>query len=255
MHGTQNSSTGACSMPFSVSSERKASMHCILALPQPFSAKLRMAPSRLECTTRSRGSRVPDPRNETLTINVLCGITAGIVSSAIANPTDVLKVRLQAQGTSRDNMLYAFLNIYRTEGLPGLWRGVFPTAQRAATVAGVELPAYDICKKQIIHSGYLGDTKTTHFLASFLAGLAGAIASNPIDVVKTRLMNQKRLKTAVIGDGITPAIYTSTSHCFVQTVKTEGFMALYKGFVPTWVRLGPWNIIFFMTYEHLKKSY
>ncbi|XP_046362660.1 kidney mitochondrial carrier protein 1-like [Haliotis rufescens] len=200
---------------------------------------------------------VPDPRNETLTINVLCGITAGIVSSAIANPTDVLKVRLQAQGTSgnRDNMLCAFLNIYRTEGLPGLWRGVFPTAQRAATVAGVELPAYDICKRQIIHSGYLGDTKTTHFIASFLAGLAGAIASNPIDVIKTRLMNQKRLKTAVISDGVAPAIYTSTTDCFVQTVKTEGIMALYKGFIPTWVRLGPWNIIFFMTYEHLKKSY
>lgn len=31
--------------------------------------------------------------------------------------------------------------------------------------------------------------------------------------------------------------------CFFQTVKTEGPCALYKGFCPTWVRLGPWNII------------
>lgn len=29
----------------------------------------------------------------------------------------------------------------------------------------------------------------------------------------------------------------------VQTVKTEGVMALYKGFIPNWLRLGPWNII------------
>lgn len=43
-------------------------------------------------------------------------------------------------------------------------QGVVPTAQRAATVAGVELPAYDLCKKVIVQSGYLGDTKPTHFL-------------------------------------------------------------------------------------------
>ena len=30
--------------------------------------------------------------DETLGMNVACGITAGIVSSAFANPTDVLKV-------------------------------------------------------------------------------------------------------------------------------------------------------------------
>lgn len=37
--------------------------------------------------------------------------------------------------------------------------------------------------------------------------------------------------------------------CFVlffflpQTWKNEGFFALYKGFWPNWLRLGPWNII------------
>lgn len=37
-----------------------------------------------------------------------------------------------------------------------------------------------------------------------------------------------------------------------QTVKYEGVIALYKGFVPTFVRMGPWNIIFFIIYERLK---
>ena len=40
-----------------------------------------------------------------------------------------------------------------------------------------------------------------------------------------------------------------------QTVKLEGPLALYKGFIPTWLRLGPWNIIFFVTFEQLKKLY
>lgn len=30
---------------------------------------------------------------------------------------------------------------------------------------------------------------------------------------------------------------------FLQTWRHEGFMALYKGFFPNWLRLGPWNII------------
>uniref|UniRef100_A0A0B6Y7I0 Solute carrier family 25 member 7 n=1 Tax=Arion vulgaris TaxID=1028688 RepID=A0A0B6Y7I0_9EUPU len=210
---------------------------------------------------------ITDPANETLAINVFCGIVAGITSSTIANPTDVLKVRMQARGASatNENMFYSFVNIYKQEGVSGLWRGVGPTAQRAAIVSGVELPAYDVVKKHIILSGYLGDTKETHFLASFLAGFAGALASNPVDVCKTRMMNQQKVKlipTVTAGANSvsaqipsTSSFYTSTWDCLVRTVKTEGITALYKGFIPNWLRLGPWNIIFFMTYEQLKTIY
>lgn len=41
----------------------------------------------------------------------------------------------------------------------------------------------------------------------------------------------------------------------MQTVRHEGFSALYRGFLPTWLRMGPWNIIFFISYEKLKKIY
>lgn len=211
---------------------------------------------------------VTNPKDETLALNVLCGVTAGVISSSIANPTDVLKVRMQVTGSQSksDSMVCSFVKIYKTEGVSGLWRGVGPTAQRAAVVAGVELPAYDVCKKYILQSGFLGDTKGTHFLASFLAGMAGAIASNPIDVIKTRMMNQRKLKVtsstglsaataAVASPSAAQVIYSSSMECLVQTVKTEGLMALYKGFIPNWLRLGPWNIIFFMTYEQLKKAY
>lgn len=198
---------------------------------------------------------ITDPADETLATNVFCGVVAGITSSSIANPTDVLKVRMQAQGrkteAKSENLLCSFVKIYKTEGVRGLWRGVGPTAQRAAVVAGVELPAYDLFKKKIILSGYLGDTKETHFIASFFAGFVGALASNPIDVCKTRMMNQKNLINATAEQ----ALYKSSLDCLVRTVRTEGPMALYKGFIPNWLRLGPWNIIFFMTYEQLKAAY
>ena len=28
-------------------------------------------------------------------------------------------------------------------------------------------------------------------------------------------------------------------------------MALYKGFIPTWARLGPWQMVFFLTFERI----
>ncbi|XP_060072944.1 kidney mitochondrial carrier protein 1-like [Ylistrum balloti] len=201
---------------------------------------------------------VKNPKDETLMVNMFCGIVAGVVSSAVANPTDVLKVRMQANSSQeiKTTMPRAFMNIYRTEGRKGLWRGVVPTSQRAAVVAGVELPVYDTSKRYIINHGLLGDTIFTHFIASVIAGLAGAVTSNPIDVVKTRMMNQKALKSTVVGEAAAvQTIYTSSIDCLTQTVRNEGFMALYKGFIPNWFRLGPWNVIFFITFEQMKKIY
>ncbi|ETE62058.1 Brain mitochondrial carrier protein 1, partial [Ophiophagus hannah] len=185
--------------------------------------------------------------DETLLINVICGVISGVISSALANPTDVLKIRMQAQGSLfQGGMIGSFIDIYQQEGTRGLWRGVVPTAQRAAIVVGVELPVYDITKKHLILSGLMGDTILTHFISSFTCGLAGAIASNPVDVVRTRMMNQR----AIVGS---VELYRGTMDGLVKTWKSEGFFALYKGFWPNWLRLGPWNIIFFITYEQLKR--
>ncbi|XP_076312583.1 kidney mitochondrial carrier protein 1-like [Tachypleus tridentatus] len=204
-----------------------------------------------------KNALIRDAHDETLLKNVVCGVIAGVISSSIANPTDVLKVRMQAQHHqyAKKGMFNCFVNIYKNEGIRGLWKGVGPTAQRAAIVVGVELPVYDITKKNLILSGLLADNVITHFISSFIAGVTGAIASTPIDVVRTRLMNQRRLKAAVVNGSRAEVVYTSSLQCAIQTVQTEGFLALYKGFVPTWVRLGPWNIIFFIVYEHLKKLY
>lgn len=192
------------------------------------------------------------PEN-TFMSNIMCGITAGVISAAVANPTDVVKVRFQArnqhfQGTA--NVSDAFLSIYRNEGIKGLWRGVFPTTQRAAVICGVKLPVYDAAKKILLTNNIVADGAALHFAASFIAGLTGSIVSNPIDVVKTRLMNQCNNIRPQPGGAI-PIIYTSSFDCLMQTIRFEGIPALWKGFTANWMRLGPWNIIFFMSYERL----
>ncbi|NXS12891.1 UCP5 protein, partial [Neodrepanis coruscans] len=75
------------------------------------------------------------------------------------------QIRMQAQGSLfQGGMIGSFIDIYQQEGTRGLWRGVVPTAQRAAIVVGVELPVYDITKKHLILSGLMGDTILAHFV-------------------------------------------------------------------------------------------
>jgi len=194
-----------------------------------------------------------DVQDERLDVNVFCGIVAGVVASSMANPTDVLKIRMQSQHKSfaAKGLTASFIDVYQNEGVKGLWRGVGPTANRAAVICGVELPIYDFAKKELINRHISGDNIYTHFIASFIAGLAGAIASNPIDVVKTRMMNQRNIAPSMSETSTT--IYKSQFDCVCRTIKYEGISALYKGFIPNWLRLGPWNIIFFVTFEQLRK--
>ncbi|KAK9879798.1 hypothetical protein WA026_006858 [Henosepilachna vigintioctopunctata] len=61
--------------------------------------------------------------SEPFMVSFFCAVIAGAVSSAIANPTDVLKVRMQIQNTSRNvNLVQCFKEVYTQEGISGLWR-------------------------------------------------------------------------------------------------------------------------------------
>ncbi|KAL1389274.1 hypothetical protein pipiens_012506 [Culex pipiens pipiens] len=222
----------------------------------------------LKKVATERGWLLDKAGNENLWCNAGCATVAGAVSSAIANPTDVLKVRMQVSGKGTNNagLVRCFKEIYVHEGVRGLWRGVGPTAQRAAVIAAVELPVYDFCKLHLMET--FGDQVANHFISSFIASLGSAVASTPIDVIRTRLMNQRRVHQLQLHNPVAVAVaelarprghhhkfYTGSLDCAIQTVRNEGFRALYKGFVPTWVRMGPWNIIFFITYEQLKQMY
>ncbi len=60
------------------------------------------------------------------------------------------------------------------------------------------------------------------------AGFVAAAVTSPVDVIKTRIMNQSMR-------GI---LYANTLDCFLKIVKLEGPFGLYKGFFPNWLRIG-----------------
>merc|ERR1712151_470865 len=107
-----------------------------------------------------------------------------------------------------------------------------------------QLAAYDQAK-----SLYLGwgapDNIGTHFAASFMAAFVASAMSNPVDVAKTRLMNQKAQ------EGVKS--YTGTIDCMSAVVRNEGPLALYKGFGATFARQCPYVVITWVSVEQLKK--
>ena len=60
-------------------------------------------------------------------LRILAGITTGAMGVTVAQPTDVVKVRLQAQakgGAARyAGTIDAYRTIANTEGIRGLWKG------------------------------------------------------------------------------------------------------------------------------------
>lgn len=185
--------------------------------------------------------------------SAVCGVTAGAFAQYIASPTDLLKVQLQMEGKRkimglppRVNGLYdAFRKTVDTAGYRGLWKGSIPNVQRAALVNLGDLTTYDSAKRFILRNTTLEDNHFVHCLASCFAGLVAAGMGTPADVVKTRVMNQPMDEK---GKGL---LYKSSIDCFKKTVQNEGLGALYKGFLPIWMRMAPWSLTFWLSYEEV----
>lgn len=188
-----------------------------------------------------------------LSSKITAGLISGAVGAAIGNPADVAMVRMQADGrlppASRRNytsVVDAITRMSKQEGITSLWRGSSLTINRAMLVTASQLATYDQVKEAILKKGVMRDGLGTHVTASFAAGFVAAVASNPVDVIKTRVMNMK------VEPGMAPP-YSGALDCAVKTVKAEGPMALYKGFIPTISRQGPFTVVLFVTLEQVRK--
>lgn len=198
-------------------------------------------------TDREAGGTMP------LFRKIEAGLIAGGVGAAIGNPADVAMVRMQADGRlppaqqrNYKSVVDAITRMAKQEGVTSLWRGSSLTVNRAMLVTASQLASYDQFKEMILEKGVMRDGLGTHVTASFAAGFVAAVASNPVDVIKTRVMNMK------VEVGKEPP-YAGALDCALKTVRAEGPMALYKGFIPTISRQGPFTVVLFVTLEQVRK--
>ncbi|XP_036594992.1 mitochondrial uncoupling protein 2-like isoform X2 [Trichosurus vulpecula] len=142
---------------------------------------------------------------------LLAGCTTGALAVGVAQPTDVLKVRFQAQARAGGSWRYqgtvdAYKTIAQEEGLRGLQKDDLPC----------------------------------HFTSAFGASFCTTIIASPVDAVKTRYMN------------FAAGQYASASHCALTMLRKQGPQAFYKGFMPSFLCLGSWNVEMFVTYDQPK---
>lgn len=71
------------------------------------------------------------------------------------------------------------------------------------------------------------------FTLGSIAGATGATAVYPIDLVKTRMQNQRT------GSYIGELMYRNSFDCFKKVLRHEGFSGLYRGLVPQLVGVAP----------------
>ncbi|VDD93425.1 unnamed protein product [Enterobius vermicularis] len=189
--------------------------------------------------------------------SMISGLTAGALAQFIASPTDLVKVQMQMEGLRRlqgqparfRNTWHAFSTFYRVNGFRSLWTGWIPNCQRAALLNMADLATYDRSKRILLGRG-MKDNALTHACCSAMSGLAAATVSTPADVIKTRIMNQLKHSSGAVADG--SYHYKGAFDCLKHTIQNEGLMALYKGFLPTYIRMAPWSLTFWISYEKIR---
>ncbi|KAM7255234.1 hypothetical protein ACFE04_020475 [Oxalis oulophora] len=193
-----------------------------------------------------------------LSKKILAALTTGAVAIAVANPTDLVKVRLQAEGKLAPGVprrysgsLNAYSTIVKKEGVRALWTGIGPNVARNAIINAAELASYDQVKETVLKIPGFTDNVFTHLLAGLGAGFFAVCIGSPVDVVLCSLAFElSMVKSRMMGDS---SAYKNTLDCFVKTLKNDGPLAFYKGFIPNFGRLGSWNVIMFLTLEQAKK--
>lgn len=181
--------------------------------------------------------------NPTLLQKILAGLATGAIGISVANPTDVVKVRMQAQGQLpvAERPYNGSIDCYRKTiaegGVGNLWRGLGPNIMRNSVINAAEIASYDQYKQILTQNIGMPDSLITHLTCAMAAGFTACIVGSPVDVLKTRIMNRTPDQKGGIGTIVG------------NMIKNEGPLSFYKGFTANFMRLGCWNCVMFVTLE------
>jgi solute carrier family 25 (mitochondrial 2-oxodicarboxylate transporter), member 21 len=173
---------------------------------------------------------------QTQPLAVLTGATAGATEAIVVVPFELVKIRLQdrAQAGKYSGVLDAAIKIVKQEGPLALYNGLESTLWRHVLWNGGYFGCIFQVRSQLpaVEPGNKTQQIRNDLIAGSIGGTAGTILNTPLDVVKSRVQNSPKVAGQVPKyNWAWPALGT--------IMKEEGFPALYKGFVPKVLRLGP----------------
>lgn len=195
-------------------------------------------------------------------INAIAGACAGLVSSIATCPLDVVKTKLQAQHNPSSprqftkstgpgpggqplyrGITHSLRRIWFEEGIRGLYRGLGPVLLGYLPTWATYFAIYQHCR-QVYGSGQSSTALLPNVGAAMTAGAVSTTLTNPIWVVKTRMMTQSPSHEHGVK-------YRSTIDAFVKMFREEGFGTFYKGLGPSYFGIAH-VAVQFPLYEKMK---
>ena len=179
---------------------------------------------------------------------ILTGATAGATESFVVVPFELVKIRMQdkAQAGKYTGIVDCVVKTVKAEGplamYNGLestmWRHILWNAGYFGCIFQVKalMPAVDKSNKT--------QAMSTDFISGAIGGTVGTILNTPMDVVKSRIQNSPKMPGQ-------PPKYNWAWPGLGTIMKEEGFNALYKGFLPKVLRLGPGGGVLLVVYTNI----
>ncbi|KAI9729925.1 MAG: hypothetical protein M1818_008365 [Claussenomyces sp. TS43310] len=203
--------------------------------------------------------------SSTSLLDSIAGSMAGIVSGVVTCPLDVIKTKLQAQGGFRaqggasqspggvvySGMLGTGRVIWREEGLKGMYRGLGPIILGYLPTWAVWFTVYGNAKE--FFSKSQDNPNIVNLYSAIVAGGTSTMVTNPIWVIKTRLMSQVS-RRASSNNARPPWHYSSTLDAARKMYQHEGFLSFYSGLTPALLGLAH-VAVQFPAYEFLKTKF
>ena len=188
-----------------------------------------------------RRMRNPD----TMMAHTASGFIGGCAQSVVCSPMELARTRMQLQGQGQllpnQSLQYkspidCLVQINKTEGIRGVFRGFGTTVAREGPSFAVYFASYELFKT-LLSQGRSDPGTLVLLTAGGLTGMVTWFSTYPIDVIKSRIQADNTNK------------YSGFLDCGKKSYAEAGLRAFTRGLGPTLLRAFPVNAATFVAYE------
>nr|CCA15043.1 Mitochondrial Carrier (MC) Family putative [Albugo laibachii Nc14] len=173
----------------------------------------------------------------------LAGASSRVFAASITSPIEMIRTRMQSS-TGKDNMMQAFENVIRKEGVGSIFKGLQATLARDVPFSAIYWSCYETSQNRLDHvfERYTVSRVERAFVCGAVAGMLAAACTTPFDVVKTLQQVENAPKNA------------SSRRILEHIVKNHGWRGAFSGLTARLARVAPSCAIMISTYELSKEK-
>ncbi|KAL8736186.1 MAG: hypothetical protein Q9166_000341 [cf. Caloplaca sp. 2 TL-2023] len=167
-------------------------------------------------------------------LSILTGASAGATEAFVVVPFELVKIRMQdrASAGKYTGLIDCVTKTIKNEGPLALYNGLESTLWRHILWNAGYFGCIFQVKSLLPTAVGKRQQMRNDLIAGSIGGTFGTVLNTPMDVVKSRIQNSPKIAGSVPKyNWAWPAVGT--------VMREEGFSALYKGFLPKVLRLGP----------------